>query len=68
MSAGEPVLPIEVTLNDEALSGNWSAFMNFLPCRLGVQLVKKNNVYRVIDRGGHRVIIMSADLFLRHLI
>ncbi len=64
----EPWLPIEVKLNKENLSENWKAFIPHLPCKRGIQIVKKENVFKNIMTEYGEILIISADIFLSYLV
>jgi uncharacterized protein len=38
---GKPWLPVEVKWADTVPSPNWKAFASFLPCKLGLQIVRQ---------------------------
>lgn len=64
----KPWLPIEVKLNEEKLSENWKAFIPHLPCKRGIQIVKKENVFRNITTEYGEILIISASIFLSYLV
>lgn len=64
----KPWLPIEAKLNNDALSANWKFFLNLLPCKQGIQVVKKSGVHKHITTEQGEVLIISADQFLNHLV
>jgi uncharacterized protein len=64
----KPWLPIEVKLHDEKLSDNWPAFMKYLPCEFGIQVVKSSDVYRIENTHFGKILIISAPQFLSCLI
>ncbi len=60
----KPWLPIEVKLSDEALSKNWSFYLKHLPCKKGIQVIKKPGVRKLIGINNAEVLIISAEYFL----
>jgi uncharacterized protein len=64
----QPWLPIEAKLNHLEPSPNWQAFMKHLPCEVAIQVTYKQKVYRVYDFAWGKLLIISADMFLRCLI
>ena len=65
---GKPWLPIEIKLNRDQPSKNWNYFLKRLNCKRGVQLTKKRNINKLLYIGDAELLIVSADLFLSHLI
>jgi predicted AAA+ superfamily ATPase len=64
----EPWLPIEVKLNEESASKNWDTFFKHLPCKKGLQIIKKPGVCKFLAREHGEVIILSAEYFLSKLV
>lgn len=64
----KPWLPIEVKLNDESLSKNWLFYFKYLPCKFGIQLVKRPGVRKRVAIGEAEVLVVSADYFLSLLV
>ncbi len=64
----KPWLPIEVKLNDDQASANWTGFMGHLKCTKALQVTFKNNVFKIIKKDGYDLLIISADKFLQYLI
>ncbi|MFA6408671.1 MAG: ATP-binding protein [Gammaproteobacteria bacterium] len=64
----KPWLPVEVKLNDESLSDNWSVFMKYLDCNHGVQLVKNENVRNIKNTHFGKILTISASQFLACLV
>lgn len=56
---GEPWLPIEVKLSGTEASPNWRKFMPALPCRRGLQIVRKP-AWELCDFGGFQVLVAGA--------
>jgi predicted AAA+ superfamily ATPase len=56
---GVPWLPIEVKSGDLSPSDSWKALGPFLPCKLGLQVVRKP-VRQVREAGGTRVLVIGA--------
>lgn len=63
-----PWLPVEVKLSDEDPSKNWKRFMKFLNCPVGIQLVRKKNVYKIYDYQDYKICVISTASFLQYLI
>ena len=64
----KPWLPIEVKLNDDSASENWSSFLQDLPCKRGVQVTYKPNVYKLMTHPHGEILVLSAEYFLSLLI
>lgn len=63
-----PWLPVEVKLNQEKLSENWKVFLPHINCPYALQVVNKSNVFNIVELGEYKVLIISAEEFLRYLI
>ena len=63
-----PWLPVEVKLNQEKLSDNWKVFLPQINCPYALQVVNKSNVFNIVELGEYKVLIISAEEFLRYLI
>ncbi|OGV46924.1 MAG: hypothetical protein A3F46_01980 [Legionellales bacterium RIFCSPHIGHO2_12_FULL_42_9] len=64
----KPWLPIEVKLNEETASKNWDVFFKNLPCKQGLQIIKKPNTNKLLARNQGEVLILSAEYFLPKLV
>jgi uncharacterized protein len=64
----QPWLPIEVKNSHLQLSENWKYFFPKLPCKRGVQVVTTPNTHKVINTEYGEILIVSADIFLMHLV
>jgi len=64
----KPWFPVEVKLNQEKLSENWKVFLPQLKCPYAFQVVKKPNVFDIVKLGNYKVLIISAEEFLRYLV
>lgn len=64
----KPWLPIEVKLNDEQPSRNWSPFMKYIKCKRAIQVTLKNNQFKIVKESGFDLLIISADRFLQYLV
>ena len=64
----KPWLPIEVKLNQDELSDNWKVFLPQIKCSRAIQVVNKAGVFKIIEQGGYKILIVSAAEFLRYLI
>lgn len=64
----KPWLPVEVKLNQEKLSENWKVFLPQINCPYALQVVNKSNVFNIVELGEYKVLIISAEEFLRYLI
>jgi predicted AAA+ superfamily ATPase len=64
----QPWLPVEVKLNDDSLSENWSNFLKDLPCKKGVQVTYKPNVCKLMSHPHGEVLVLSAEYFLALLV
>lgn len=64
----KPWLPIEVKLNDESLSKNWSAYLKHLSCKQGVQVIKKPGIRKIVSINDAEVLVISAEYFLPLLV
>jgi ABC-type cobalamin/Fe3+-siderophores transport system ATPase subunit len=53
---------------DEAISKNWSKWLTLLDCTLGIQLVMKENVYKLHEQQNHKILVISASQWLKYLI
>lgn len=56
---GEPWLPVEVKTSDAGLSPNWKKFAPMLPCKRGLQIVRKPE-WTLHDFGGSQVLVAGA--------
>jgi predicted AAA+ superfamily ATPase len=63
----KPWIPVEVKLNDDEPSSNWSAFMAYLKCTKAIQVTRKSGVFKIIKQDGYELLIVSADKFLLYL-
>jgi predicted AAA+ superfamily ATPase len=61
-------LPIEVKLSDEKPSESWRKWMPQLHCNLGVQVVMTPNVYCIYNYENYKILVISANQFLRNLV
>ena len=59
---------MEVKLNQEKLSQNWKVFLPQINCPYALQVVNKSNVFDIVELGNYKVLIISAEEFLRYLI
>lgn len=64
----KPWIPIEVKLNDDNLSENWTDFLKALPCKRGIQVTYKPNVCKLMAHPQGEVLILSAEYLLACLI
>ena len=64
----KPWFPVEVKLNQEKLSENWKVFLPQINCPYALQIVNKSNVFNIVELGEYKVLIVSAEKFLRYLI
>lgn len=64
----KPWLPIEVKLNDDNLSENWSSFLKDLPCKRGIQITYKPNVCKLMTHPHGEILILSAEYLLESLV
>lgn len=64
----KPWFPVEVKLNQEKLSENWKVFLPQINCPYALQVVNKSNVFDIVELGEYKVLIISAEEFLRYLI
>lgn len=60
----KPWIPIEVKLNDDCLSENWTDFLKNLPCKRGIQVTYKPNVCKLMAHPQGEVLILSAEYLL----
>ena len=63
----KPWLPIEVKLNEETASPNWGTFLKHLPCKRGLQIIKKPRVAKWVSKPEGEVLVLSAERFLSQL-
>ena len=63
----KPWFPVEVKLNQEKLSENWKVFLPQIKCPYALQVVNKTNVFNIVELGEYKVLITSAEEFLRYL-
>lgn len=63
-----PWLPVEVKLNDDSCSNNWASFLKDLPCKRGIQVTYKPNVYKLIQLPQGEVLVLSAEYLLSLLV
>jgi hypothetical protein len=61
---GVPWLPVEVKMSSE-LSPNWRKFAPMLPCRRGLQIVRKPE-WKLHDFGGSQVLVAGGAEALRY--
>lgn len=64
----KPWLPIEVKTNDDTYSTNWANFLKELPCKRGIQVTYKPNVYQRMSIPQGEVLIISAEYLLALLV
>lgn len=64
----QPWLPIEVKLNEDTASKNWDVFFKNLPCKQGLQIIKKPNTCKLLAKNHGEVLILSAEHFLSQLV
>ena len=64
----KPWFPVEVKLNQEKLSENWKVFLPQIKCPYAFQVVNKSNVFDIVKLGNYKVLIISAEEFLRYLV
>ena len=64
----KPWLPIEVKLNDDIVSRNWSSFLQDLPCKRGIQVTYKPNVCKLMTHPQGEILILSAEYLLALLV
>ncbi len=64
----KPWLPIEVKLNSDELSENWKVFLPQIKCFRAIQVVNKAGVFKIVEQGGYKILIVSAAELLRYLI
>lgn len=65
---GKPWFMIEAKQNHTHVSSNWSYFMERLPCKFAIQVVKKPGIYFKQSYPFGEILIISADMFLSYLI
>ncbi|MCA9400314.1 MAG: ATP-binding protein [Candidatus Omnitrophica bacterium] len=58
---GRPWLPVEVKINNTTPSENWAHFLKQLPCKQGLQLVLKPNVWKLHNQENMSVLVASAS-------
>jgi predicted AAA+ superfamily ATPase len=64
----QPWLPIEAKLSDTNLSNNWALYLSRLTCKRGIQVVKKQNVHRLVSLEHADVLVISADQLLTYFV
>ena len=64
----KPWLPVEVKLNQEKLSENWKVFLPQIKCPYALQVVNKPGVFEILELGKYKVLVVSAEEFLRYLV
>ena len=64
----KPWLPVEVKLNQERVSENWNVFLPQINSPYALQVVNKSNVFEIVELGKYKVLVISAEEFLRYLI
>lgn len=62
---GVPWLPVEVKSGGMELGPNWKHFAPLVPCKLGLQLVRRP-VWNAHDFGDKRVVVAGAAEALRY--
>lgn len=62
---GEPWLPVEVKMSDSDVSPNWRRFAPMLPCRRGLQMVRKPE-WKLHGFSGSQVLVAGAAEALRY--
>jgi len=63
----KPWLPIEVKLNDDEPSKNWTYFLKKLSCEHAIQVVMKPGIFKLCYITNKKLLIISADPFLAYL-
>jgi hypothetical protein len=63
-----PWLPIEVKLNNDQLSQNWTIFLKQLQCECGIQIIKSNGIFKIQEKLFGKILTISAAHFLSYLI
>ncbi|OGT40607.1 MAG: hypothetical protein A3E81_03760 [Gammaproteobacteria bacterium RIFCSPHIGHO2_12_FULL_36_30] len=61
-------LPIEAKISDEQPSHIWSKFLTQLNCDVGIQVVMKPNIYKIHSYDNKKILLISANDFLKYLI
>jgi predicted AAA+ superfamily ATPase len=64
----KPWLPIEVKLSQDTPSANWIFYFKNLPCKRGLQIIKKSGVRRRVLIGEGEVFVISAEYILPLLV
>lgn len=64
----KPWFPVEVKLNQAKLSENWKVFLPQIKCPYALQVVNKPGVFEICELGKYKVLIISAEEFLRYLV
>jgi len=57
----KPWLPVEAKLNNAAPSANWGTFLKQLPCKKGLQIVLKDNIWQHHKNQDGQVLVASAS-------
>ncbi|MBI3252807.1 MAG: ATP-binding protein [Candidatus Omnitrophica bacterium] len=65
---GKPWLPIEVKLNDATPSPHWKKFLNQMPCREAIQIVKTPRHWKIHSFGDRQILVASAGELLGYFI
>ena len=64
----KPWFPVEVKLSQAKLSENWKVFLPQIKCPYAFQVVHKPDVFEIVELGKYKVLIISAEEFLRYLV
>ena len=64
----KPWLPIEVKLTDTVPSSHWKKFLNQMPCRKGIQIVKVPDIWKSYSLDNREVLVTSAGELLGYFI
>ena len=64
----KPWLPVEVKLSDTTPSKNWKGFLKQLSIKIGIQVVKQSDVFKLHEINEFTILVVSADVFLSYLV
>jgi predicted AAA+ superfamily ATPase len=64
---GKPWLPVEAKTGSTTPALNWKKMMPQLPCKLAIQVCLTPGIWSIHAQGDRKLIIASADEFLRYL-
>lgn len=64
----KPWIPIEVKLSQDTPSPHWNFYFKNLPCKKGLQIIKKPGVKKHVMVGSGEVLIISAEYILPLLV